>query len=199
MTNESQTTEAKASHVCPWWIVFTFDNFLRPLLHDTDKLFGAYVGPGMTVLDVGCGAGFTALGLARLVGADGRVIAADLQSEMLEMAGAKAAKAGLSGRIRLHQCEAGRIGVGDTVDFVLAFWMLHEVPDARAFLDEVAGLLRSGGALFIAEPRLHVSRVRFEQTIEEAVSAGLRLSARPKVGFSRTAVLTKPVGEPGSG
>ena len=149
----------------------------------------------MTVLDVGCGAGFTTVGLARLVGADGCVIAADLQSEMLKMAEAKAAKAGLSDRIRLHQCAANRIGVSDTVDFALAFWMLHEVPDARAFLDEVASLLRSDGSLLIIEPRGHVSHDRFEQTIEEGVSAGLRLSARPKVRFSRAAVLKKVLAE----
>jgi ubiquinone/menaquinone biosynthesis C-methylase UbiE len=197
MRNESRTTEANASHVCPWWFVFTFDNFLRPLLHDTDKLFGPYVGPGMTVLDVGSGAGFTTLGLARLVGANGRVIAADLQSEMLKMTEAKAAKAGLSDRIRLHQCEASRIGVSDPLDFALAFWMLHEVPNARAFLNEVAGLLRSGGSLFIVEPRGHVSRKCFEQTIREAVAVGLRLAARPKVRFSRAAVLAKSAGMPG--
>ena len=85
------------------------------------------------------------------------------------------------------------------MDFVLAFWMVHEVPDARAFLNEVAGLLRPGGALFIAEPLLHVSRKRFEQTIKETVSAGLQLSVRPKVSFSRAAVLAKPAGEPGCG
>lgn len=199
MRKGNRTTKARATHVCPWQIVFTFDNFLRPLLHNTDTLFGPYVRPGMTVLDVGCGAGFNALGLARLVGASGRVIAADLQSEMLRMVETKAAKAGFSDRIRLHRCEAGRIGVSDTVDFALAFWMVHEVPEAHAFLNEVAGLLRSGGALFIAEPLFHVSRMRFEQTVKEAVSAGLQLSVRPKVGFSRAAVLAKPASEPGRG
>jgi cyclopropane fatty-acyl-phospholipid synthase-like methyltransferase len=38
-------------------------------------MLGPYVKPGMTVLDVGCGMGFFSIGMARMVGDEGRVIA----------------------------------------------------------------------------------------------------------------------------
>ena len=42
----------KGPHVCPWWCAYTFDNALRRLLHDPEKLLSEWVRPGMTVLDV---------------------------------------------------------------------------------------------------------------------------------------------------
>jgi ubiquinone/menaquinone biosynthesis C-methylase UbiE len=172
--------------------VHWFDNWLRPLLHRPKKLFGPYVQPGMTVMDVGCGRGFASLGLARLVGRDGVVIAADLQPEMLDMVRARAAAAGLVDRIRTRRCQIDRIGVEGPLDFAVAFWMVHEVPDASGFLIEVHDALKGGGRLFLAEPRLHVSGGAFDDTVRLAESAGFRLEGRPRVLFSRSAVLSKP-------
>jgi ubiquinone/menaquinone biosynthesis C-methylase UbiE len=179
------------NHVCPWHHVSTFDNLLRPLFHNPRKLFGPYVHQGMTVMDVGCGRGFASLGFAQLVGETGLVIAADLQPEMLEMVKQRAAKAGLSDRIRLHRCEADRIGVQAELDFALAFWMFHEVPDGRACLEEIFALLKPGGRLFIVEPKMHTSRSDFEHAVDEAREIGFTVSERPRVLLSRAAVLVK--------
>ena len=59
------------AHVCSWRFVHTFDNCFRPWFHNTEKLFRTYVKSGMTVMDIGCGAGFASIGLAKLVGAKG--------------------------------------------------------------------------------------------------------------------------------
>ena len=66
------------AHVCPHQHVWTFDNFVRPLLHSPKKIFSPYVKPGMRVMDVGCGAAFAVLGRANLVGETGKVIAVDV-------------------------------------------------------------------------------------------------------------------------
>ena len=79
------TAHAGDRLVCPWQFAPLMDNFLRPLVHNPRRLFKPYVREGMTVLDVGCGAGFASLGLAELVGEEGLVISADLQPKMLEM------------------------------------------------------------------------------------------------------------------
>ena len=71
--------------VCPWQLAPIIDNRLRPLVHNPENIFAPYVTRGMTVLDVGCGAGFASLGLAKLVGEEGLVIAADLQTKMLSI------------------------------------------------------------------------------------------------------------------
>ncbi len=177
--------------VCPWQHVKYFDNFIRPLLHKASKLFGPYVGQGMTVLDIGCGRGFASLGLARLVGAGGTVIAADVQPEMLEMVQIRAREAGFSGRIQTHLCPPGRIGVTGPVDFVLAFWMLHEVPDAAAFLAEISAMLAPGGRFFVAEPLFHTSKRDFQGVIDRAATAGLVDPEYVRVFFSRAAVFAK--------
>jgi ubiquinone/menaquinone biosynthesis C-methylase UbiE len=177
--------------ICPWQIVPIMDNFLRPLIHNPQRLFGPYVRTGMTVLDVGCGAGFASMGLAELIGEEGLVISADLQPEMLAMVRKRAIKAGLDHRIHTHVCESNRIGIETQLDFALAFFMLHEVPDARVFLNEVYNLLKTGGLVFLAEPKVHVRRRRFEQVVREAESVGFTVLKRPAVRFGRAVLLAK--------
>lgn len=177
--------------VCPWQIGPLFDNFLRPLVHNPRKLFGPYVRSGMKVLDVGCGAGFASIGLADLVGEEGLVISADVQPQMLNMVKKRAAKVGLHNRIRIHRCDSNHIGVEEELDFAVAFFMIHEVPDSRAFLEELYALLKPGGQLFLSEPRVHVSRRNFERIVKEAQSVGFAVSERPGVRLGRAAVLVK--------
>lgn len=187
----SQLKAAEEKHVCPVSAVRTFDNFLRPLVHNPRKLFGPHVRPGMTVMDVGCGGGWASLAMARLVGENGLVIAADLQEEMLDMVRKRAQKAGLMDRIRLHQCRDDGIGLKQELDFAVAFYMVHETPDARAFVAEVLSLLNPGGRFFVAEPKFHVSQELFENMIREAQEDGFSVAAKPRVLLSRAVVFEK--------
>ncbi|MBN2026639.1 MAG: class I SAM-dependent methyltransferase [Actinobacteria bacterium] len=182
---------ARERLVCPPGHVRVMDNFLRPLLHRPRKLFGPYVREGMTVLDVGCGGGFASMGLAELVGEGGRVIAADLQPEMLAMVKKRARETGLADRVRIHRCNAYGVGLRERLDFALAFWMVHEVVDLEAFLAEMYGFLRPGGHFFVAEPRVHVTRADFEDLIEAARRAGFTVADLPRVSLSRAVVLSR--------
>ena len=150
-----------------------------------------HIGAGKYVLDVGCGAGFASLGLSELVGEKGQVIAADLQPRMLDMVKRRAAKAGLGGRIHTHLCAANRIGVDAELDFAVAFFMLHEVPDSLAFLEELYALLKTGGMFFLTEPKIHVSKRKFERAVEKAQSVGFTVMKRPAVRFGRAVLLVK--------
>ena len=96
--------------VCPPWLAGMLESPLRRAMHRPEKLLAGLVEPGMTVLDIGCGPGYFSLSMARPVGPQGRVIAADLQPEMLARVRAHAEKDGLLERITLHQCEPMRIG-----------------------------------------------------------------------------------------
>ena len=55
-------------HACPWWGGYFIDNRLRRLFHKAEKIVGPYLGPGMTVMDVGCGMGFFSIAMAEMVG-----------------------------------------------------------------------------------------------------------------------------------
>ena len=64
---------------------------------DCETMVGElHVRPGMTVCDMGCGNGFYALRLAELVGDQGRVLAVDIQPEMLRLLQARAAEVEVS-------------------------------------------------------------------------------------------------------
>ena len=181
----------KKKLVCPWQLAPLIDNRLRPLIHNPEKIFAPYVARGMTVLDVGCGAGFASLGLARLVGEEGLVIAADLQPKMLRMVKERAIRAGLSDRIRIHLCSYDHIGLREELDFAIAFFMVHEVQDVQAFLEEICTLLKLGGRFFITEPKIHVGLLAFQKIMRKAQVVGFEIAERPSVRFGRTALLVR--------
>lgn len=176
---------------CPWWLLFTFDNPFRKLVHQPKEILKTYVNPGDTVLDVGCGMGYFTLELAKMVGESGRVIAADLQSEMLAGLQKRVERADLLSRIQLHRTEQNRIGVDTPIDFALAFWMVHEVQDQTGFLQEIYGVLKPGGHLLIVEPWLHVSERAFAATLARAEEVGFHDGGNPRVGMSRAVLLQK--------
>ncbi|MDD5774075.1 MAG: methyltransferase domain-containing protein, partial [bacterium] len=81
----------------------TLDNKLRRWMQDPKKILSPYVKEGMTVLDIGCGPGFFSIDIARMVGKSGRVIASDLQEEMLQKLRDKIQGTELEERITLHK------------------------------------------------------------------------------------------------
>jgi tRNA A58 N-methylase Trm61 len=106
-----------------------------------------YVRNGMTVLEPGPGMGFFTLELARMVGPSGRVLTVDIQPRMLDRLKRRAAHAGLLDRldIRVAQRDSlGLAGAAGTVDFVLAFAMVHEMPSAKSFFQEAAQAMKAG-------------------------------------------------------
>jgi len=175
--------------VCPWWLAYTFDNPVRRLIHRPQKVLGNYVKEGMTVIDLGCGMGHFSIGMAGLVGSTGKVIAVDLQQKMLDIMSKRARRAGMAGRIDPRLSRADDIGLEDPADFILAFWMVHEVPDQQKFFNHLKTLLISEGRILIAEPKMHVSAEDLKRTLGVAQSCGLQCIEKPDISFSRTALL----------
>ena len=140
-------------------------------------------------MDVGCGMGYFSLGLAKLVGEKGKVIAADLQPQMLAGLSKRAKTAGLESRIQPHLCQPDKIGVSEPVDFALAFWMVHEVRQRESFLREIYNLVKPGGKFLIVEPLIHVSSADFERTAALSQEIGFITGDKPKVAASRSILL----------
>ena len=179
------------NHVCPVWMAYTFDNPLRKLIHNPKKMFKEYVRKGMTVMDLGCGLGCFSIGLAKMVGKTGKVYSVDLQKGMLDRLMKRAGKAGIADIIETHQCESHKIGLDARLDFALAFWMIHETPDALDFLKQIHDLLKPGGILFLADPKMHVSLTFFNETISAAEKIGFKVIERPKIAMSWAVVLSR--------
>ena len=147
MDNEIQLEKElqMSERVCPWWLADWLTCPLRRLIQNPERILTGLISPGQTVVDLGCGPGFFTVAMAKMVGDAGRVIAVDLQTEMLEMARRNAERAGLQSRIRFHQGQPDSIGVIEPADFAIAVWMVHEVPNAEGFLGQVQSFLKPGG------------------------------------------------------
>ena len=191
MSKSADRLVVRRRHVCPRWFCFSFDNVFRKLIHRPARLLLPYLKPGATALDIGAGIGYFTIPMARAVGPSGRVIAADVQPAMLRAIERRARRAGVVERIRTHLSEPAALGIEETVDFALAFWVVHEAPEPARLLGQVCATLRPGGLLLLVEPRLHVSPKQFEELVAWACAAGFSLRDRPKVALSRAALLAR--------
>ena len=181
--------------VCPSWMGTVLLCPFRRLVNNPDKILAPYVVDGMTVLEVGPGMGFFSLPIARRVGPTGKVICVELQEKMLEGLRQRAIRAGLAGRIETRGCTVDTLGIGDLagrIEFVLLFYVAHEVPDVARLLAEIAAAMKPGGRCLVVEPRFHVTATEFDRTISAATSCGLRIAGRPSMVFSRAALVMKP-------
>lgn len=179
----------KRPYVCPVELAGSLDNSIRRLVHKPGKILEGYIRKEMTVLDLGCGPGYFTVELAKLVGDGGKVIAADLQQGMLDKVRVKIRGTDLEQIVEIHKCQDGKIGITQNVDFVFAFWMIHEVPDQDKLFRELKSFLKSGGNFYIIEPKFHVSLKSFESMIARTEHMGFKIIKRPKVAFSRAILL----------
>jgi ubiquinone/menaquinone biosynthesis C-methylase UbiE len=128
--------------------------------------------------------------MAKLVGTGGKVISADLQEGMLQELSRKIKGTELEHRIKPIRCDQDRINISERVDLILAFYMVHEVPDKSSFFKQLKDVLNERGQILLVEPKLfHVSRKAFELTIKVAEDNGFRAYQGPKLLFSWSAVL----------
>jgi len=178
------------NHLCPRWLCFTFDNVFRKPIHNPYKILYPYIKSGNTVLDIGPGIGYFTIPMAKMVGA-GRVIAADIQREMLSAIRKRAKRAGMLPRVSLHLASSDSLGVKARADFILAFWMIHEVSDKKQFFSQIYSLLKKSGRFLVAEPKMHVSKKEFTRMLNYARKAGFSMEKSPYIFLSRSVLFFK--------
>jgi ubiquinone/menaquinone biosynthesis C-methylase UbiE len=179
--------------VAKWYHLLVYPDWFRRLHQRPRRFLGELVKVGMTVADIGCGLGFYAIEMARMVGQNGRVIAIDFQADMLRVTARKARKAGVGERVEIVQCaqddlmSSERIPLGQ-VDFALSMWVAHEVPDRGRFFGQVRRVLMPEGRYLLAEPNFHVGKQLYRAICDDAERAGLKRISEPAVGASRAAL-----------
>lgn len=181
----------KKNRICPVEHAGVLDLNLRKLIQNPKKILKPYINNGMTVLDLGCGPGFFTLEISKIIGTSGKVIAADLQEGMLEKIRKKIENSSIYNNIKLHKCQKNKIGILEKVDFILVFYMLHEIPDQSAFLKELKILLKPEGKILIVEPKFHVSKNDFNDSMMIIKDDGFSIIKKPKILFSRSVVIRK--------
>ena len=157
------------------------------------------IADGSAVADIGAGAGWFTIHLARRVGPNGIVYAQDVQRQMLEATRRRVAREGLRNvETRLGTDSAPNLPNG-SLDAVLVVDTYPEVENRVTFLRNLAASLKSGGRLGIVnykpgrggpgpapEEGVRVESARVEQ---DAQAAGLRVLARQVLPYQYLLVL----------
>ncbi len=185
--------KADTLELYPPWMA-RLETPFRRLAYQPRSILAPYVKDGMTVIEPGPALGFFTLELARLVGAGGRVIAMDVQPKMLAALRRRAGRAGVLERLDLRLVPPQSLEIDDLAgkaDFVLAFAVVHEVPDPLQFFRQCRTALRPGGTLLFCEPLGHVTMEQYSTSLGLAAAAGFQVEARPPISRSEAALLRK--------
>lgn len=117
----------------------------------TERLFrDAGMGPGMSVLDIGCGVGDVSFLAASLVGPDGAVTGVDRASEPIAVAASRAAEARL-GNVQFMVGDIASVTLPQPVDIVVGRLVLMYLPDPTAVVRHLRTLIKDGGVLALQE------------------------------------------------
>jgi len=114
-------------------------------------LEAAGLAPGMSVLDVGSGAGDVAFLAAQLVGPTGRIVGIDKVAAAVAAAAATAAARGLA-QVSFRQGDAAAMSFEQPFDAVIGRYVLLFQADAGAMLRALTRHLRPGGRVVFHEP-----------------------------------------------
>lgn len=155
----------------------------------------SYLTPQMRVLEMGCGTGTTALRLAPLVAA---YVGTDQSSEMIRIAGEKAADAGLEGA-SFHTLSAQEsTQLGETFDVVMGFNLFHLTPDRDALLADIYAMLAPGGLFISKTPCLADKAFGWKRFLVQAVLPVLkRIGKAPAVGLMQLAEVDQMIAAAG--
>jgi SAM-dependent methyltransferase len=104
----------------------------------------AGIKPGMRVLDLACGAGSQTLQVAERIGPDGRVVASDISTTMLEYVRQNAAKVGLQ-NVETLECAADELDEKQLpFDAAISRLGLMLFPSPQRALESIQRVLRPG-------------------------------------------------------
>jgi len=141
------------------------------------------VKPGQTVCDMGCGNGFYTLELAKLVGPEGKVLAVDIQQEMLRMLQERAKEANIANIEPILGTPVDPNLPEGKVDLILCVDVYHEFSHPAKMLAAMKKSLSAGGRLVLVEfrkedrnvPIKPLHKMSKQQVLKELTPNGFKL------------------------
>lgn len=174
--------EAQADLNRPW-----FEHQLAPALGGVPSVHDVLSRPGARILDVGCGAGWSTIALARAY-PTAAVVGVDIDAPSVEMARRHTAAAGLAGRVSYLVADAAALEE-DAYDAAFAFECVHDMSRPVEVLAEVRRAVRADGCVVVMDeavgeefsaPGNELERFMYACSIFVCLPDGL--SASPSVG-----------------
>jgi SAM-dependent methyltransferase len=165
------------SSPCPAALAWLVDNPLRHryMLPVLDRIG---IEPGERVLELGPGPGAFTVSAARRVGQEGRLIAVDIQPEMIAHVEQRVREAELT-NVETHVAGAHALPLDDeSVDRAFLITVLPEIPDPGRALAELHRVLRPDRVLSITEEFYDPDYLFLSETIRLVEAAGFRLEER---------------------
>ena len=154
----------------------------------TDLLLTALaLKPGMVVADIGAGTGYLSRRMATAVGSSGKVLAVDVQPEMIQMLKQLAQKAQLS-QIVPVQCSETDVGLQpNSVDLAIMVDVYHELAYPFEVLASVIRALKPGGRVVFVEYRAEDRGVPIKELHKMSQAQVKREAAAHALVWERTA------------
>ena len=162
---------------CPYALSWLVNNpirrrYMRPIL---DRVS---IRPGERVLELGPGPGAFTVEAAQRVGPEGRLIAVDIQPQMIAQVEQRVREAGLT-NVETHVANAYDLPLEDgSVDRAFLVTVLPEIPDHARALAELYRVLKPGGLLSITEEFFDPDYPFAFETIRRVEAVGFSLERR---------------------
>lgn len=140
------------------------------------------IKPGQTVADLGAGSGYFSFRMAPKVGSTGKILAVDIQQEMLDVVRKRAQQLKVTNVDTLRSTEADSKLPADSVDLLLMVDVYHELEYPYEVMQSVVKALKPGGRVALVEyrkedPRVPIKEVHKmseQQVIKEMTAVGLK-------------------------
>jgi ubiquinone/menaquinone biosynthesis C-methylase UbiE len=162
---------------CPASLTWLVSNpirrrYMRPVL---DRVG---IRPGERVLELGPGPGIFTVDAAQRVGPQGKLIAVDIQPEMIAQVQERVQEAGLT-NVETHIASAYELPLDDaTIDRAFLIAVLPEISDQARALAELHRVVKPGGLLSITEEFMDPDYPFAFETIRRVEAAGFKLNRR---------------------
>lgn len=179
--------------VCPWWLGYFLISPLRRWRQYPAKILNGYARTGMTAQSRPRHGLFQA-GLVAYGGTVWQRRGGGGSTQDACTPDAAGGRAGLLDRLdpRIASPESMPLtDVAASVDFTLAFAVVHEFPDAAHFFRQVSSASKPGASLLLAEPKGHVKLPKFERELNAAFETGFRPQSCPSVAACHATLLER--------
>jgi SAM-dependent methyltransferase len=177
----------------PHWAGFLVESPLRRLFMPADATLNRMaLGPGMRVVEIGCGTGHLSVDAARRIEPGGTLFCVDIQPQMVERT-LKRVEAQGRRNVKGFVAPADKLPF-DIFDIDLVFFVhvLGEIPDRLAALREALRVLRPGAELSVTEVLLDPHYRFRNDVVKLARQAGFEPVSVAGSLFNYTATFRRP-------